>query len=141
LKVEPGRREPGHANDRLEVGPRRRIRPVRRPQTAIGDRVVLERQPLLQLRVGDPLLIVLVAGRRLLDVGDALQLRSSLSVGVVDDAVARHAEDERRASRAVAPRAHVIDPLRDALRRIAVHHVGVPLLRDHVFAASDSPPA
>ena len=112
-------------------------------QPAVRHRVVLERHALLELRVarsspgscGSP------ASRCVTFVMRSSSRFASAS-RVAHDRVRRHAVLHRRQPELLAPRAHVGDLRRDALRRIAVHHVRVARrARSAFFAASDSPPA
>src|SRR5678809_646704 len=53
-----------------------------RAKAPVRHRVVLERQPLLELRVRDPLMIIAVAGGGLLHVSNAVELGTRLPIGV-----------------------------------------------------------
>src|SRR5205085_11560855 len=88
---------------------------------------------LLQLRAGKPLLVILVPGGILPDIGDARALLLSLFSAVTQHYIAGNAEFHGRKSKASAPPAQVIDFLRDTFRRIAMHQVGVATARDQFF--------
>src|SRR5215471_3063067 len=51
-------------------------------QSAIGNRVIFERDSLLELGISQPLLVVLIAGGILLDVGNARELLPGLLLGI-----------------------------------------------------------
>src|SRR5258708_4429167 len=75
-----------------------------RAQPAVGHRIILERNALLELRSGKPLLIVLVPSGALFDVGDARELLLRLAFGLAHHDVPRHAVLHRRKSPTRAPR-------------------------------------
>ena len=61
-------------------------------EATIGDGVVFERDALLELGAGKPLLVIRVARGGLLDVGDAANFVLRFLFGFADDGVARDAE-------------------------------------------------
>jgi hypothetical protein len=110
-----------------------------RPQTAVGDAVLLQGDLRLQLRA---LHEVLVGGVGLgggADVQDAAQLLLGLLLGVAADHVAGDAEGQRRQPQGGAPRAHVGDLRGDGLGRVAVHDVGVAPGGDQVLGGGGLP--
>src|SRR6185437_10202362 len=91
------------------------------------------RDALLQLRVGQPLLIVLVTGGILLDVGNPPYFFLGLALAVSNNRVGSHTKLHGRQPPALATRREIPYLFPDFFRRIAVHHVGVTLLRDQVL--------
>ena len=102
-------------------------------EAAVGDGVVFERDALLELRPGKPLLVVGVACGGLLDVGDAADFVLRFFFGFADDGVAGDAEFQGNGIvlRAALPK--IGDFLRDAFRRITVHEVSVAFGGDEFF--------
>src|SRR6266478_9200675 len=82
---------------------------------------------------GKPLLVICVARRGLLDIRDAPQLVLSFAFRFSNDGIAGDPELERRQIVTCAAFAEIHDFLADALRRIAVHKIGVALLGDQLF--------
>ena len=77
-----------------------------------------------------PLLIVGVARRGLLHVGDAPHFVLRFALGFAHDRVTGHAKFHRRQLVLRAALAQIRNFFADALRRIAMHQVGVALFRD-----------
>ena len=102
-------------------------------KAAVGDGVVFEGDALLELRAGEPLLVVGVASGRLLDVGNAADFVLCLFFGFADDSVARYAEFQRDGIVLRAALAKVGDFFRDAFWRIAVHEIGIAFCGDEFF--------
>ena len=69
----------------------------------------------------------------LLDVGDALDFLRHLAFGFARERVAGNAELHAPEPEFLAPRAHVSNFRRNVLGRIAVHHIGIALLRDEIL--------
>src|SRR5437879_9418784 len=84
-------------------------------EPAVRDRVVLQADALLELRVGDPFLIVRVARRALAHVGDARYFALGGGLGGPADDIARPPELQGRELQPLAPRPQVghlhADPL------------------------------
>ena len=99
-------------------------------QAAIRYGIFFERDALLQLRIGQPLLVILVAGGVLLHVGDAGRFLLRFLLGFADDSVGGDAELHARQIFALAALGHIADFFADARGRIAVHHEGIALLRN-----------
>src|SRR5262249_43351627 len=102
-------------------------------QSTIGNRVVFERDALFQLRIGQPLLVILVAGGILLDVSDATQFLLGFGFAVAHDGVRGYAEFERRQVPLRAALRQVANLFANPWRGVAMHHVSVALLRDQVL--------
>ena len=102
-------------------------------KAAVGDGVVFERDALLELRSGEPLLVVGVTCGRLLDVGDAADFVLRFFFGFADDGVTGDAEFQRDGIVLLAALAKIGDFFRNALRWIAVHEIGVALGGDEFF--------
>ena len=88
---------------------------------------------LLQLRAGQPLLVVIVARGRGLHIGDAVELLLYVLLVVAHNRVAGHAEFHGREAFLLAAAAHVGNAGADLLGRVTVHHVAVALGRDEVL--------
>src|SRR6266568_279666 len=103
-------------------------------QAPIRDAVVLERHLCLELRPLDEILVARVAARARTHVGYARDLLLHFSVAIPHDRVGRDTEPQRWQLRVLrATRAHVLDLDGERLRRIAVHQIGVTLVRDEIF--------
>ena len=102
-------------------------------KAAVGDGVVFEGDALLELRAGEPLLVVGVTGGGLLDIRDATDFVLGFFFRFADDSVARDAEFQRDGIVLRAALAKVGDFFRDAFRWIAVHKVSVALGGDEFF--------
>src|ERR1700674_1533079 len=104
-----------------------------RTQAAIRNRIIFQRNALLQLRSGQPLLVIRVARRGLLHVGDSPQLILRFALRFANDRISGNAELERRQIVPCAAFPHIRDFLAHALGRIAVHQISVALLGDQLF--------
>src|SRR5580658_655805 len=107
-----------------------------RPQSAVRHRVILERYLLLQLRPRQPLLVIRIARRGLLHVGNPLHFLQRFALGFPHDGIARNAKFHRRQpAMSSPPRPQVVDFLPYPLRRIAVHQIRVALFRDQILGS------
>ena len=102
-------------------------------KAAVGDGVVFEGDALLELRAGEPLLVVGVTGGGLLDVGNAAYFVLGFFFGFANDSVTRDAEFQRDGIVLLAALAKIGDFFRDAFARIAVHEIGIAFCGDEFF--------
>src|SRR5262249_6014132 len=85
---------------------------------------------------GEPLLVVGVTRGRLLHVGDAADFVAGFLLGLADNGVSRDSKLHWRQMLVLrATGTQVSDFLRDAVRSIAVHPVGIVLFGDQLFCA------
>ncbi len=104
-------------------------------EAAIRDGVVFERDALLELRAGEPLLVIRIASGRLLNVRDAANFVLSFFFGFANDSVTRDAEFQRDGIVLFSALAKVSDFFRDAFGRVAVHEVSVAFGGDEFFGS------
>src|SRR5580704_10589109 len=99
-------------------------------QPAVRDGIILEGNALLELRVREPLLVIIVAGGVLVDVCDAAKVGLRLGFGGADDRVSGDAELHGREIFLRAAIGKIANLFGDARGRIAMHDVGVALFGD-----------
>src|SRR5262249_1365674 len=102
-------------------------------QPAIGNRIVFERNALLELGSSEPLLIIGVTRGRLLHVRDTAKFLLGFALCFADDGITRDTESHGRQPATGAAFPQIGNFFSNALRRIAVHQIGVAFFGDELF--------
>src|SRR5260370_40750129 len=100
------------------------------PKSSITDGVIFERNILVKLCAGQPLLIIVVASVGLLHVGNACQVSPRFLFGVTNNRIGSDSESHRTETFLFSSLGHVRDLGADTIRRISMHHKGVAAFTD-----------
>src|SRR6266436_7103100 len=104
-----------------------------RPQSSITDGVIFERNMLVKLCAGQPLLIIVVAGGGLLHVGNACQFSLRFLFGITNNRIGSDSESHRTETFLFSSLRHVSDFRADTIGRISMHDKGITAFSDQFF--------